>query len=149
MKTDNIQKKYLGYSYAFFLLPLIALIGPIVLIPIEKVLPYPYILEEIVKVIMVFLILSTTGKIFQIKLATFAGFFFALSENIFYLSSPNLYTSPDIFLKRFFLVSLLHIITILAILIPSQKYRFLILPATLIAMFIHYFYNQNIMLFFQ
>jgi hypothetical protein len=135
--------------YLFILLPILALIAPLILLPIEKIVSYPYILEEIFKVIMVFLILTIHGKPFQIKLAIFLAFFFAFSENFFYLSNPTLYGSPVIFIERFFLVSILHIFTVLIILIPSQKYRFLIFPSMLLAMFIHYFYNQSIILLFK
>ena len=146
---NNFPKKSSDVFYLFFLLPILALIAPIVLLPIEKILPYPYILEELAKTILVFLILTIAGKLFQIKLAIFIGFLFALSENIFYLSHSTLYASPIFFIERFFLTSALHILTTLIILLPAQKNRRLIFPAALLAILTHYFYNQFIVLLFK
>ncbi|MCX6765471.1 MAG: PrsW family glutamic-type intramembrane protease [Candidatus Moranbacteria bacterium] len=143
LKNNNQNKT--DVSYLFFLLPILALIAPVILLPIEKIIPYPYILEEMFKATMVFLILTIPGKSFQIKLTIFLGFFFALSENFFYLSNSILYGSPAIFIERFFLASILHIFTILIILLSAQKNRRLIFPAALLAMLIHYFYNQSVM----
>jgi hypothetical protein len=149
MNSSPLKNKNLTDNYLLaFLLPLAALLSALILLPLEKVLPYPYIIEEISKAFLVFLILSISGKFFQIKLAIFIGFFFALSENIFYLTSPVLYQSPLLFLQRIALVSFFHIFTLLIILFCGQKKRWLIIPALIFAIFIHYFYNQTISVYF-
>lgn len=143
-KNNLTENKPPEKYYLAIILPIIALLSVLLLLPLEKLFPYPYIFEEIIKAFLVFLILAVSGKIFQIKLAVFIGFFFALSENIFYLTSPELYQSPLLFLQRIALVSFLHIFTLLLILFCGQKKRWLIIPALILAMLIHYFYNQTI-----
>lgn len=149
MKPNNVQNEYPNAFYLFFLLPIIALIAPVVLIPIEKIFPYPCIIEEIVKVIFVLFILCLPSKNFQIKLAIFIAFLFAFSENFFYLSNFVTSENTSLFFQRFVLTGALHISTVLIILIPAQKYRPLIFPAAILAIFVHYIYNQNIYLLFR
>ena len=136
--------KKTDYIFVAVFLFLSALIAPIFLIPVEKVFPYPYAVEELMKVVFVLLILRLPPKSFQIKLAVFIGFLFAFSENFFYL--PNFIESGNLslFFQRFVFASLLHILAILIILIPSQKRRYLIFPAAILAMVAHYLYNQLI-----
>jgi hypothetical protein len=149
LKNNSTEVESSEKYYLSIVLPIIALLSALFLLPLEKLFPYPYIFEEIIKAFLVFLILSISGKFFQIKLAFFIGFFFALSENIFYLTSPVLYQSPVLFLQRIALVSFFHIFTLLIILFCGQKKRWLIIPALIFAMFIHYFYNQNISAYFN
>jgi hypothetical protein len=133
-----------NYIFVAALLFISTLIAPLALIPVEKVFPYPYAVEELVKIVFVLLILRFPPKTFQIKLAVFIGFLFAFSENFFYL--PNFIENGDfcLFFQRFILTSLLHILTILIILFPAQKKRYLIFPAAILAMLAHYLYNQLI-----
>ncbi len=146
---NHFMNKKTDYIFVAALLFFSALIAPLALIPVEKVLPYPYIIEEIFKIILVIFILKLSPKSFQIKLVIFIGFLFAFSENFFYL--PNFIESGNfqLFFQRFVLASLLHVLTILIILIPSQKKRCLIFPATALAMVVHYFYNQMIVFFMK
>jgi hypothetical protein len=138
------MNKKANYIFVAALLFFSALIAPLALIPVEKILPFPYIIEEILKAILVLFILKLSPKSFQIKLALFIGFLFAFSENFFYLPSFIENGNLDLFFQRFFLTSFLHILTILIILISSQKRRYLIFPAAILAMIVHYFYNQLI-----
>ena len=147
--NNHADNNAANYTYLSLVLPILALIAPIVLFPLEKVLPYPHILEELTKAFLVFLILAIPGKFFQIKLAVFIGFFFAFSENFFYLSSFIETENLTSFIQRFFLTGFFHILTMLIILISAQKYRYLIFPALLLAMLLHYTYNQNIPLLFH
>jgi hypothetical protein len=138
------MNKKIDYVLIAISLFFLALAGPLLLLPMEKAFPYPYIAEELAKVIFVILILRLPPRAFQIKLAVFIGFLFAFSENFFYLPSFIENGNFYLFFQRFTLTSLLHILTILIILIPSQKRRYLIFPAAILAMIAHYFYNQLI-----
>jgi len=136
--------KKTNYIFIAVFLFLSASIAPVILIPVEKVFPYPYVVEELAKVVFALLILRLPPKSFQIKLAIFIGFLFAFSENFFYL--PNFIENGNfqLFFQRYALTGLLHILTILIILLPSQRKRYLIFPAAVLAMLAHYFYNQLI-----
>lgn len=136
--------RYILIATLLFFLPLSI---PLFLIPIEKILPYPYIIEELVKFFLVLLILRISNKPFQIKLAIFTAFLFAFSENFFYLTNFISNENTLLFFWRFITTSLLHILTILIILVPSQKKYSLIFPALFLAIAIHYFYNRTASLF--
>jgi hypothetical protein len=116
---------------------------------VEKILPYPYVIEEVVKIFFVLLILGLPGKIFQLKLAVFIAFLFAFSESFFYLSNFTEAGNAVGFIQRFFLVGFFHILTMLIILIPAQKKSWLIIPALFIVICLHYFFNQSVPLFFH
>jgi len=86
---------------------LFSLIGPFFLLLVEKVLPYPYLVEEVYKF---FLTKSTNST----KVAIALGFLFSLSEAIFYLLNPNYSLfNVNYFLLRLLAVTPLHISTIL------------------------------------
>lgn len=141
------QKK--DYVFVAVFLFLLALISPLVLIPVEKYLPYPFIIEEITKAFFVILILGIFSNFFQIKLATFIAFIFSFSESLFYLSNFIEIRDLSGFFQRFFLTACLHILTILIIIIPSQKNRYLLIPALLVAIIVHFYYNQIILTLFR
>ncbi len=139
-KNDNLP--------VIFLICLTTLVLPIILMPIESIAPYPFVFEEILKTILVLLILKFSKHQNQLILVVAITFLFALSENIFY--STNFITNGILynFWQRFILTTTLHILTALIILLPSQKKIELITPATILAMIIHYFYNQLALLAF-
>ncbi len=131
-----------------FLVCLSALILPLILIPVEKIAPYPHVVEEIAKAILIFTILKNSKPKSQLILILIMAFLFALSENIFY--STNFITGGILysFWQRFLLTTGLHLLTAVIILLPSQKKLKLIVPATMIAIIVHYFYNQLVLLIF-
>lgn len=143
------MEKINRYILIAILLFFLALIAPLIIIPMEKVLPYPYIIEEVVKVFFILLILRLPGRSFQIKLAIFIAFLLAFSENFFYLSNFIGSEISGLFFQRFILTSFLHTATALIILIPAQKDRRLILLALPLAIMVHYFYNQLAVVIFK
>ena len=142
-----MKKGTQNYPLIAIFIFIFSLAFPLLLLPIEKTLPYPYILEEVAKAILILLALRISSKNFQIKLAIFIAFLFAFSENFFYLSVFAQNESLPIFFQRFIITSLLHILTALIILLPSQKNSRLFFPAILIAMLFHFLYNHAILSF--
>lgn len=142
-----MQKNYDNFSI-IFLVCLTALVLPLILIPVETIAPYPYVIEEIAKAILILQILKLSKRQNQLTLSLIMAFLFALSENIFY--STNFITNGILysFWQRFLLTTILHILTGLIILLFSQKKAKLIAPATMLAILIHYFYNQLVLLLF-
>lgn len=131
-----------------YFLPLGGLVLPFFSWVVETVLPYPYIVEELGKFALVVLSWNIPGKSAKIKTIGLAGFFFALSENIFYLFNFSVYGSLSAFFLRLFLTSLLHIITSLVILIPTIKNKKLAIISLPLAILIHYLYNSLLLLYF-
>lgn len=126
------------------LIPLFAAITPFVLWPIELILPYPHVLEEAAKTLLLLAVLNSTNRIYQIKMAVIIGLLFAFSESVLYLF--NIYLAGDIttLLVRFAFTIPLHLITTLTILVPAMINRKLIIVGLIIAVFVHYFFNQLI-----
>lgn len=124
-----------------FLFYLAAFSLPLILIPVESVLPYPYIIEELTKALLV-LLLPKQSRIFQ---AVLIGFLFSFSENMFYLTNIITYGYPAYFWQRFLLTTPLHITTTLIIFLLIRKGRWLLIPGLVLTMAIHFFYNYFIL----
>lgn len=129
---------------------LFGLFGPFLVWPLELFFPYPHIVEEIFKFIVVYYFLKSkpdfkTG----FKTVALAGILFAASETVFYSLKANLGGVQDILITRFIFTSLLHTITFAVIFIfgsspsPKRKNVGLVL-GLLTAILIHYLYNSYI-----
>jgi len=93
------------------------LVLPLFLIPLEKFLPYPEILEEISKaVVVLFLILGFSSLKQKIEAGVLFGFLFGISESFFYLTNIFQVGDFNIFWQRFLYTVPMHIITVLIIL---------------------------------
>ncbi len=121
---------------------LFAAILPFVIWPIEIILPYPYIVEELAKTVLVFFILGREEeRSSQIKLTVLAGLFFAFSESVFYLSNILLVGTLSTFLERFLWTIPLHVATVLLILFSGSWKKELLPLGVAGAMTLHYFFN--------
>ena len=109
------------------LLPLFAAIAPFAVWPIELILPYPHVVEEIVKAILVW-----WGKP-NAKTSLFLGAVFAFSEAIFYL-----FNSPFA-LSRLIYTLPLHASTFLILSISRRRFFPL---GIAIAILLHWLYNR-------
>lgn len=116
---------------------LYSLFGPFLVWPIEYILPYPYIVEEFFKLLVV---KFTNGNT---KSYILAGVLFALTETVFYSFNINLFGNLSLFFVRFTATSLLHATTFLIIFKLSKKENGLIL-GFLVSVLIHYLYNRYI-----
>lgn len=116
---------------------LYSLVGPFLVWPLEYLLPYPYIIEELFKV---FVVKFTSGNA---KIYILAGIVFALTETILYSININLLGRPSLFLARFVSTSFLHGATFLVIFKLSKKKNGII-SGFFISVLIHYLYNRYI-----
>jgi len=116
---------------------LYSLFGPFLVWPLEYFLPYPYVIEELFKVVVVKFTKS------NFKSYILAGIAFALTETILYSFNINLFGRISLFFIRFIATSLLHSVTFLIIFKLSQKKNGLI-TGFLISALIHYLYNRYI-----
>lgn len=109
------------------LLPLFAAIAPFVVWPIELILPYPHLIEEIVKAVLVW-----CGHP-KATTAVLIGAVFAFSEAVFYL-----FNSPSA-LSRLVYTIPLHSSTFLILALSRRRFFPLGLAA---AILIHWLYNK-------
>lgn len=123
------------------LIPLIAAIAPFIIWPIELFLPYPYIIEEIAKGILVLFVIDLSNRASLLKLVLASAVTFTLSETVLY--SLNIAQVGDLSTlpTRFILTALLHSLTMLIILISSFKTKWFMPIGVAVAMIIHYLFN--------
>lgn len=128
----------------------LALLGsfsaPLFLLPIEKILPFPCLIEELIKLIIVGIIIKAEKKIKNnfVVWIILAGMLFTLSESIFYL--VNFFAKGNLLLfpQRIILTGILHIFTILTMYFLGRKNSYLLPLGYLIAVITHWFFNITI-----
>lgn len=118
---------------------------PFILWPIEIILPFPHIIEELAKGVLVFYTLKQVeSNPTRIKIVLLTGLAFALSESFLYLFNIALVGSPTSIFLRLALTIPLHVSTMLIILFPAMYKRPLIIGGLLISILIHYVFNLAI-----
>lgn len=129
------------------LVPLYALILPFLLWPIELFLPYPHIIEEIAKGLIIFFVIKGKGSFSKkLFLSVLVGLLFTASESVLYLFNIYALGNLSTLLSRFLLTGSLHVITSLAIFLSAVKEKRLIILGVIAAIIIHYYFNLNVQL---
>ena len=125
----------------YFLVPLMAAITPFIIWPIEVFFPYPHIVEELTKALLIFFLLKSTDNRQKIYGAILVGFLFAFSENVLYMLNIFSAGNPQVLILRFVLTMPMHIATSGVILAVALIDKRLIFLGIILAGFIHYFFN--------
>ena len=125
---------------------LAALIFPLILIPVEKIFPYPHIAEELAKLFLVLMIYQKEKQLDR-KLSIFvllSGLLFTLSESIFYLI--NIFALGDLTVipMRLLLTGTMHVSTLMTMYIFGRKNKTGLLIALFFSIIIHYLYNLSV-----
>ena len=115
-----------------------SLIGPFILLLIERFLPYPFFIEEVYKFVLV------KNSDINSKSIFLSGLFFSLSESMLYATNPIYQSEPIKFIYRFLIVTPMHLSTMFIFGFtlknkPSKKY--LQVAGLAIAILIHYIFN--------
>ena len=124
--------------------PLVALISPFIIWPIELLLPFPYIVEEIVKAAFVVSIVDLPEKATQVKIVLAAALAFTLSETILYFLNITLNGGLSALVTRLILTGSLHSLTMIIMLTFTFRSKRWILIGLIVAMLIHYSYNLSV-----
>jgi len=120
---------------------LIALFGPFIVWPFEILLPYPFIVEELFKFILVKSIIKETSNYTDgLKTTIVSGVLFTVSETVLYILKINAYGDIGLLLTRFLSTGLLHTVTFVIIFIASKK-KYYWVVGLVAAMSIHFVYN--------
>jgi RsiW-degrading membrane proteinase PrsW (M82 family) len=120
------------------LIILYSLFGPFLIWPVEYFLPYPYIIEELFKSVVV-LIGPRKASVYAV-----AGVLFALTETVLYTINVNIVGSIGLMAVRFITSSLLHSFTFLVIYWFVKRSRKLVAVGFITAALIHFLYNSYI-----
>lgn len=127
---------------------LISLSAPLLLLPVEKLLPYPYVIEELLKLIIVSLIYQSAKdkKVELSKWVIIAAMLFAVSESIFYLVNIFALGNFSLFPQRLLLTGTLHLGTFLILYRVIRENYFWLAGGITASILIHYFYNLTLSL---
>jgi hypothetical protein len=90
---------------------LLALFLPFILWPIEWYLPYPAIIEEVAKLMIVVMIVRFGSKQLQVPLVLGAGILFAASETLLYVINAAQYGNLTVLGWRLVLTVPMHLIS--------------------------------------
>ena len=122
---------------------LLALASPFLLLPIEKLLPYPHFIEEAVKLLIVLMIIKAARQEKErfTVWVFMAGFLFAVSESILYLM--NIFALGNFMLlpQRLLLTGILHTSTMMLMYFLGRKNYAGLAVGFVGAVLIHYFFN--------
>lgn len=121
---------------------ILSLIAPILLVPIEYLLPYPAVVEELV----ILGIISWWLKTVKIKnsdwiYAALAGIIFAVSESILYLNRIIILGKWWVFPERLALTIFLHSATMIIIFFGVKRGKIFVWLSLLAAILIHWTFN--------
>lgn len=119
---------------------------PFILWPMEYFLPYPYLVEELAKYLCL-VWLKTNRTTAQPSILIVIGFalLFTLTESMLYVFNLLAITRLDLFFIRFFLTGALHLSTVLVIFFGLKKPKLFQFLAILLAILIHYLFNQSVL----
>lgn len=126
----------------YFYVPIIAAFIPFILLPIERIIPYPEIIEEIAILLMMIPLIKLQNNALAYKIAICAGILFSISELVLYLFNIALVGTAETLFQRLLFTTLLHVSTALVILYFGRKNRLLLVVGFLLAVGIHSIYNR-------
>jgi len=124
------------------LIPLVAAIAPFILWPLELFLPYPFLIEEIVKTGIVYFVLKEKGEKTKLFLTIMSGVLFSITETVLYSFNIFIAGTKNTLLQRFSLTTPLHVGTILIIFLLANKNKNLLFLGTAVAITIHFVFNK-------
>ncbi len=123
-----------------------SLAAPLPLLVIEHFLPYPFVIEELLKVILIYILINQEKKLKKnlFLYVIISGLFFSISESIFYLINIFAIQNYFIFFQRLLFTSILHICTLIIIYIFFKCNKYWWIFGFSLAIFIHFLYNYLI-----
>lgn len=118
-----------------------SLIAPLILMPFGSFLPFPYILEEIAKAIILIFILKIPGVATQSKIVIASALLFSLSESLFFFANAFAGGYSVLFTEKLITTFSLHTTTFLILYLPTLINKRLLIITLPIAIYIHFLFN--------
>jgi len=141
-KLVNNDISYNDYIYSLLIIVL-GLSSPLILFPIINFFNYSIIIEELLKAIIVFFLISKIK--YKIKYLIIFAFLFGLSETIFYINNIVAIGDYNLFIYRFLFTIPMHIFTMLTIYSFYKIKKVYIILGFIFAIIIHYLFNDIIL----
>lgn len=123
-------------------LPILALIAPLIALVLEQALPYPYVVEEVLKFFLIVPLVNKKQNF--LLLAGLIGFNFGFTEAVLY--AQNIFLIGGSFAVLRIISSLfLHTLTAIVIYLISKLHKLAYILALLTAISIHFGYNTYLL----
>ena len=133
-----------------YISPLFSAILPFLVWPVELVFPWPYLVEEIAKfLLVVFLISTVNNKSQRLQLAVACGVLFSISELVFYLINISLVGGIGTIFIRFALTAPMHTLTFVLLTTGLNYGKYWLGLALVTSIGIHYLFNLGIAQWFS
>lgn len=127
------------------LLPLYSAVLPFLLWPLEYFFPYPHLVEEVAKGLLLwFLVGSELTNKKKILMAAIVGGTFGVSESMFYIFNASMSGGVRMLMMRFLIVTPMHMLTSVVIVLPALRSKRLIGLGLFGAILIHSVFNLYI-----
>lgn len=128
------MEKLIVYALALFI--------PFLLVFVEVVFPFPFIVEELAKLIMIMILVRKVG-VQNLTIASIAmiGLIFGLSETVFYVTNAFALGSISFIAIRLVVTVPMHILTTIIMFIIGRRKRAWWIVAYLAGMLVHYVFN--------
>lgn len=123
-------------------IPLFAAAGVFFLWLVELFLPYPWVIEELFKFLLVWYVVKKSGPGSRFPLVLASGLAFSISEALFYLFNylPQGNLAP--FLIRLAITVPMHLLTFVLLYLGLRKRTVFGLAALVLSMGLHYWFNS-------
>lgn len=125
-----------------------ALVAPFILIPIERLLPYPYVLEELVKLVIVYSLYKLWSEneawevdVKSVMLVALAGLAFAASESVLFLMNSFMLGNFTAMGMRLLFTVPMHVFTTVVIYVIGHKGKWCWVLGLVLAAAMHYLFN--------
>ncbi len=130
---------------------LLSLLLPITILPLERLINYPEVIEEVAKMWLLLLALKFSDRKIQILTVILPAFLFSLSENVFYITNFVTNLGFRNFLQlyplRFISATIFHTTTALVAYFLIRKSKLLLIPSLALMITMHYLFNKLILVY--
>lgn len=123
-------------------IPLFAAAGVFFLWLVELFLPFPWVVEELFKFLLVGYLVRVSGSRSKLSLVMLTGFAFSISESLFYLFNYLPEGSLLPFLIRLAVTVPMHLLTFVLLYLGLRKGTAFGLAALALSMGLHYWFNS-------
>lgn len=126
------------------LAPIFAAILPFLLWPVEFLLPYPVVVEELAKLLLVVYILNDE-EFSSVKIVIVSGILFSITESVLYVFDILSITESNfalMFTQRLLMTGVMHTLTMVVMFVLIKKDRRLLPVGLGVGMIIHFVYNS-------
>lgn len=130
---------------------LFAIAGPLLLVPVEIVIPLPHVVEELYKAMLVVWLLNYersgddgSTRNTNYLLAIFVGLLFGLSESVLFITNAFFIGNFEALLSRLVVTVPMHAATTFILYTMGRVNRVLMMLGLIVTMAIHYWFNTMV-----